>query len=219
VADGLQAVLIEEMVVLNRNRVRRGATAALVVAISGAAGLVAIGLFFSVGQPFGTINDVLGLVMVVSLAPVMLAHYELGGPVPLWPARLSLGGATLAVAGWALLQAAFITGLLGVDVNAPAVGGWVVQAVLQVVIGLWIAGASLLAGRWLPLAVRLLGVLTGLGVAIMAIGLLHGGYADMLTNVGGIGYQILLPIWAFVLGRIFGARAEATSSVAGTVAA
>lgn len=184
-------------------RVRRGATAALISAIAGALALVAIGLFFAVGEPFGTISDALGLVMILALAWVMLAHYELGGVVPLWPARLSLAGALLALAAWTLLQVAFVLRILNVNVNAAAAGGWEVQMVFQAVIGLWIAGASLLAGRWLPPLVRTLGIVAGVGVVVMSVGIFNGGYTDMLTNVGGVGYQIVLPVWAWLLSRVF----------------
>src|SRR3954464_4254255 len=193
---------------MDTTRVRGGAMGALLVAVAGAVGLLAIALFFAAGQPFGTINDLAGLVMVGALAPVMLAHYELGGPVPLWPARLSLAGGLAAVVGWVLLQGAFVLAGSTVDVDKAATGFWAVQAVLQVAIGLWIAGASLLAGRWLPLVVRTLGIVAGLGVLLMAVGVLRGGYSDMLTNVGGVGYQILLPIWAYLLGKVFRERAQ-----------
>lgn len=195
---------------VNRARVTSGATAALVVAVAGAVALVAIGLFFTIGQPFGTINDIALLVMTMSLQPLMLAHYELGGPVPLWPARLSLTGATLAVAGWALVQLAMIVGLVTFDYEHGATGPFALQVALQAVIGLWIAGASLLAGPWLPIGVRLLGVVAGLGTVVMSAGLLASGVNDPLTYIGGIGYQVVLPIWAFLLGRIFATRAGTT---------
>ena len=195
-------------------RVRRGATAALTSAVAGALGLAAIALFFSVGGPFGTINDALGLVMVAALAPVMLAHYELGGVVPLWPARLSLAGAVLAVAAFAALQVLFVLKILNVNVDAPAAGGWELLAIAQGVIGLWIAGASLLAGRWLPPLVRALGIVAGVGVVVMAVGILRAGYQDMLTNVGGVGYQILLPVWAWRLSTVFRAAADSATPAA-----
>ncbi|HEY2916587.1 MAG TPA: hypothetical protein VGI98_05160 [Candidatus Limnocylindrales bacterium] len=205
---------------IDRARVERGATAARVSAVAGAVGLVAIVLFFTVGGPFGTINDVAGLVMIGSLAFVMLAHYELGGIVPLWPARLSLGGAMLVVVGWAVLQVGFILGWLNVaDVQQAATGGWAVQAVLLGFIGLWIAGASLLAGPWLPPLVRTLGIVTGAGLVVMAIGLIQGGYSSLWANVGGSGFQIVLPVWAFLLGRVFGARAAAAATAAPAPAA
>jgi len=47
---------------------------------------------------------------------------------------------------------------------------------------------------------------SGIGFVIFGIGLLHGGVMDSLTYVGGVGYQILFPIWAFLLGRLLGKR-------------
>jgi hypothetical protein len=207
------------MVMLSTRRVAAGATAATVVAVSGLVALVAIGLFFSAGQPFGTINDLALLVMTVSLGPVMLAHYELGGVVPLWPARLSLAGAAIAVAGWALVQLAMIVGLVTFDYEHGASGAFAVEVALQVVIGAWIGGASLLAGRWLPLPVRSLGVVAGAGTIVMSIGLLLGGVNHPLTYAGGLGYQVVLPVWAFLLARVFRRSAGQATAPVGVAAA
>ena len=194
---------------IKATRVRNGAKAARLVAIGGAVAIAALAVFFAGITVFGKVSDVASLVMIGALPWVMLAHYELGGIVPLWPARLSLGGGIAAVVVWAVLQVLLIAGVLNVNVNAAAAGGWEIQMAAQVVIGLWIAGASLLAGRWLPTTVRTLGIVTGVGVVLMAVGILEGGFNAMLTNVGGVGYQILLPIWAWLLGRVFQARADA----------
>lgn len=198
---------------INRGRVAAGATGATIAAVAGVVALVAIGLFFSIGQPFGTLNDLALLVMTVSLLPVMLAHYELGGIVPLWPARLSLAGSALAVAGWAIVQATMILGVVTFDYEQAASGAFAVFSVLQVVIGLWIAGASLLAGSWLPAVTRWLGIVAGLGTVLMSIGLLLGGVNHVLTYVGGVGYQVLLPIWAFFLARVFRQSVATTAGV------
>src|SRR5262245_52202552 len=109
---------------MNEGRVRRGATGALVAAAAGVVAVITIALFFSVGQPFGTLNDTALLVMTVALAPVMLAHYELGGIVPLWPARLSLAGSLAAVAVYAVVQGAMIVGAVTFDYEHPAVGAF-----------------------------------------------------------------------------------------------
>ena len=200
---------------MNRDRVLDGASGALWAAIAGGIALLAIVLFFSIGQPFGTINDIALVVMTLSLGPVMLAHYELGGIVPLWPARLSLAGAVAAAGAWSLIQVAMIAGITTFDYEHAATGAFAVSSLLQIVIGLWIAGASLLAGRWLPMTVRLLGIVAGTGTVVMSIGLLLGGLNHPLTSTGGIGYQVVLPIWAYLLGRVFGARAGVAGSTGG----
>jgi hypothetical protein len=208
-------------------RVRNGATAALISATAGAVGVVAIILFDSIGQPFGTMAALAGLVMLVSLAPVMLAHYELGGVVPLWPARLALGGALAVLAGWAVMQVAFVLSQPGTDVAAvrglgfqqAATGASAAQAALLAGVALWVAGASLLAGTWLPGLVRTLGIVAGLGVLLMAVGLLVGGSSNAWTNLGAAAYQILLPVWAFLLGRVFARHVAATMAAREAVAA
>jgi hypothetical protein len=198
---------------LNVGRVGRGAQAAVVSAGAGVVALVLLVLFFVIGQPFGTLNDMALVVAVAALQPMMLAHYELGGIVPLWPARLSLAGATAAVVGWVLLQLAFIAGLVDFDYERPATGAMAVQAVLLAIIGLWIAGASTVAGRWLPMLVRGLGILSGISTVLAAIGLLQGGMTSVVGWAGAPGYLVGWPLWALALGRVFTERAGSTPSV------
>ena len=201
---------------MNVYRVTGGASGARWVAIAGVLALVTIGLFYWIGQPWGTINDIAYLVMTLSLGPVMLAHYELGGVVPLWPARLSLAGAIAVVAAWSVVQLAFILGLVDFEYEQAATGAFALSSVLQAGIGLWIAGASLLAGRWLPPGVRVLGIVAGTGTVLMSIGFLISGLTDPLALGGGVGYGLVLPIWAWLLGRVFADRAR--QATAGGVA-
>jgi hypothetical protein len=149
--------------------------------------------------------------MFLSLGPVMLAHYELGGVVPIAPARLSLIGAVAAVAAWSVVQVAFIVGIVNFDYTRAAAGAFAISSLLQIVIGLWIGGASLLAGPWLPTLVRVLGIVAGVGTVLMSVGFLLGGLGHPLSLGGGAGYGLVLPIWAFQLGRVFQARAAATT--------
>lgn len=195
---------------MNRYRVLAGASGARWVAIAGVLAIVTFALFLWLGAPWGTINDAVYLVLFLSLGPVMLAHYELGGVVPLRPAQLSLAGAVAAVAAWAIVQVAFILGIVDFDYDHAATGAFAISSLLQIVIGLWIAGASLLAGSWLPMLVRVLGIIAGVGTVLMSIGFLLGGLSHQLT-VGGIGYFIGIPVWASLLGRVFQARAEAAA--------
>src|SRR5690349_10358141 len=102
--------------------IANGARGALVVAAAGIISLVTIALFFGVGQPFGTINDISLLVMTIALLPVMRASYELGGVVPLWPARLSLALAGLAIVAWSITQLALIVGIATYNYDHAATG-------------------------------------------------------------------------------------------------
>ena len=174
--------------------------AGYVVAGAGAVALVTIGLFFWIGQPWGTINDLSLLVMTLALAPLMLAYYELGGwtPTPLAQAAQALGW--IAVLAWCAITGLMVIGVVTFDYYTPAAGALALETWALVYIGLWIAGANLLAGPWLR-RVRWLGVVSGIGIVVFCAGLFAGGVNHPLTLFGGLGYQVILPIWAFLVAR------------------
>lgn len=186
--------------------VSTASVAAYVVAAAAVIGLVTIALFFWIGQPWGTVNDTALLVMTLALAPLMLAFYELGGwtPTPLAQAAQVTGW--IAVLTWCVVQALMITGAVAFDYKVGATGAFAIEAAAQIVIGLWIAGANLLAGSWLGW-IRWLGVATGIGFVVVAAGLLRGGSGDSLTYIGGIGYEVVLPVWAVFMARLMGRMA------------
>jgi hypothetical protein len=194
-----------------RRTARRSATAAYIAAGAAVIGLVTISLFFWIGQPWGTINDVAVMVMTAAVAPLMLAFWELGGLTPTAFAVVAQAAGWLAVATWVVVHALFILGGLTFDYAAPAANGLAIESVAQIVIGLWIAGASLLAGAWLGWQ-RWLGLVTGLGWALTGVGLLAGGMNHPLSYAGGIGYLLLFPVWAFVMGRLFSAIGSGADS-------
>jgi len=185
-----------------RRTVRRAALAAYVAAAAAVVGLVTIGLFFWIGQPWGTVNDVAVLLMTAAIAPLMLAFWELGGLTPTPLALVAQTAGWLAVAAWVLVHALFIIGVLTFDYAVPATDGLALEAVAQVVIGLWIAGAGALAGPWLGW-LRWLGFVTGLGWALVGVGLLAGGMNHPLSYAGGVGYLLVFPLWSFLMGRLF----------------
>jgi len=186
------------------DRVRNAMWAAYAIAASGAIGLVTIGLFFGVGQPFGTLNDISLIVMTLAIAPVMLGSYELGGVTPLWPARISLAGGIGGCLVWSVVQLGMILGYVTFNYESAAIGWFAVETVALIVIGAWLIGAPLLAGPWLPPLLRWLGAISGVGIVVFAAGLLLGGVNHPLTYIGGIGYSVLLPIWAYLLARLLG---------------
>ena len=183
-----------------RRIVRRAAVAAYVVAAAGLAAAVTIILFFTGGQPWGTVNDVALLVMTAAIAPLMLAFWELGGLTPAPLARVAQVSGWIAVGVWCVTQALFVASVLDFDYERPATGGLAVESAALIVIGLWIAGANLLAGSWLN-SIRWFGVAAGLGFALLPIGMLLGGLNHPLTYAGGVGSSIVLPVWAFLMGR------------------
>lgn len=179
--------------------VRRAIPAAYVAGVSGIVALVTIILFFAAGQPWGTVNDVALIVMTAAIPFLMLAFWELGGVTPTALALMAQVSGWLAAAVWCVTHLLFVLGTVDIDYTMPATGVFAIQAVALIVIGLWIAGANLLAGPWLS-AVRWLGVVTGVGVVLFAVGTLIGDKDGLPVLVGGVAYLVLLPVWALVIG-------------------
>ncbi|MGH2391895.1 MAG: hypothetical protein ACRDGH_00160 [Candidatus Limnocylindria bacterium] len=182
--------------------VSSAAIAAYVVAAAGLVGLVSSGLSVTADQPWRALNDGALLVMTAAVAPLMLAFYELGGRTP---TRLAQAAQTLgwvSVLTFCVIQVLQMTGAVVIDWDAAASGAFRVGSAALVYIGLWIAGANLLAGPWLN-QVRWLGVAAGLAGVVYASGLLLGGVDTGWTSLGGISYLILLPTWAFLMAREF----------------
>ena len=170
------------------------------VGAAGVVALVTIGLFLSMGQPWGTINDLALIAMTAAIPFLMLAFWELGGLTPTPLARLAQVIGWLATAVWCGTHALFVLGVVEIDYTMPATGAYAVEALALIAIGMWIAGANLLAGPWLS-AFRWFGVVAGLGVVLFAVGTLLGDKDSALVYVGGVFYLAVLPIWA--LGMAF----------------
>jgi hypothetical protein len=186
-----------------REIVRRASMAGWVIGAAGLVALVTIGLFFWIGEAFGLINDLALIVMTAAIPFLMLAFWELGGLTPTPLALVAQTGGWLAAAVWCVTHLLFVLGVVSIDYDAPATGAFAVEAVALIVIGLWIAGANLLAGPWLG-AIRWFGVVTGVGVVLFAIGTLLSGNQGTLVYIGGVAYLVLLPAWGALMGRFLG---------------
>ena len=181
------------------DNVRRAVPAAFVAGIAGIIAFITIILFFTVGQPWGTINDIALIVMTAAIPFLMLAFWALGGLTPTPLALVAQASGWAAVAVWCVTHLLFVVGVVDIDYTMPATGVFAIQAVTLIVIGLWIAGANLLAGPWLT-AVRWLGVVTGLGLATFGAGTLIADKDSVAVLVGGVAYLVLVPVWALVMG-------------------
>ena len=183
-----------------RRIVRRAAVAAYVIAAAGLVAMVTIILFFAIRQPWGTLNDIALLVMTAAIPLLMLAFWELGGLTPTPLALVAQASGWIAVLVWCVVHALFIATVVDFDYEHAATGWLAVESVALIVIGLWIAGANLLAGAWLN-SIRWFGVAAGVGFVLLSVGLILGGVDHPLTYAGGVGYSIVFPVWAYLMGR------------------
>ena len=193
-------ILSPQMATSTQRIVQRASLAAHVAAAAGLAALVTIILFFWMGDPWGTLNDLALLVMTAAIPVLMLAFWELGGLTPTPLALVAQVSGWIAVIVWCVVQALFIAGVVDFDYEHAATGALAIESVALIVIGLWIAGANLLAGPWLN-TIRWLGLAAGLGFALLPVGMLLGGVDHPLTYAGGIGYTLVFPVWAYLMGR------------------
>jgi hypothetical protein len=171
---------------------------AIVSAMATVVGFVTLIIFFSVGQPWGTINDVASVILAFALLPVLLALYYLqrqNAPV-ITLGVLVIGGLALLVA--AVFQLLLIFGVIKFQQTA---------VVVSTAFGLF--GASLVvysalarAQGSLPNTLALLGIIAGVGYVLVVVGFILGGQEHPLAAIGGLTAVIIYPIFAIWFGRI-----------------
>jgi len=165
-------------------------------------GFISLLLLFTVGEPFGTINDVLAIPSGLLLLPLVVGLYRLLAaeyPLPSLVALLvGIAGFLTTMAGSILL----LTNRIDFQLSLlPGIGGFGL-------VGLWVLIHSLLALRSgaLPRSVAWAGILLAItpSLALLAVFRLESvanGLSGMAGQAGG--FQMSLPIMAvFLLGFV-----------------
>lgn len=179
---------------------------------TGIAGLLALAfiiLFSTVGQPFGTLNDVcIGLAAILSGVLAWLLYPQHHGQSPL----LSQLALAVALIGALVVAVGSVLVIFGVT-------GWYLaglyMAAGNALIGLWLLGLNSSARHgsfWsngLAISGMVIGVILILGLAAVP-GILRGldawetapWYVNYVGFAGALGWLVLYPIWCLWLGRI-----------------
>jgi uncharacterized membrane protein YeaQ/YmgE (transglycosylase-associated protein family) len=183
---------------------------AIATGITGFLALVFIILFFSIGQPFGTLNDIfIGVTALMSaiLAGVLYAEHHAQSPL------LSLFALIIAVIGALVVVIGSVLAISGRT-------GWFLSGLYMAagnaMVGLWLLGLnySALRGNSFPQSLAIFGIISG---AVMALGLvtIPGIFRGVDTQeyeltifnyiwwASSMGYLALYPIWCVLLGRFF----------------
>lgn len=171
-------------------------------------GFVFLAAFFSAGQPFGTLNDFFGSILLgLSMMPLAFAleRVYMQGNVALTRVVLVTGlvGMTLLViAGATVILKTFAW--INFPEPTPGTGPFGIGLIGPVVIGLWLIFVSYLglASPALPNLLNWIGITAGAGFGITLIGFILGGQNHPMTWIGGLAAGIAYPIWAIWLGNL-----------------
>lgn len=205
---------------------------AIIGGVVGVIGFVALMLLFVVGEPFGTINDILSIPTAFLLMPLVFALYRLNAADHSWLSLLALiagisgffaaaTGSTLLVLSRIDFQQSLVYGIGGFGL----IGLW---ALMNSVMGL--------SGHMLPKGLAWMGILLGVTptLALLAVfrvdsigsmlsatagqtaAVQYSPLATLFFIAGGISYA-LLPVWFILMGRFFLAD-RALISVATSIA-
>lgn len=169
-------------------------------------GLATLIMFFSRGNPWGTLNDISSVALALSVLPILLMLYHL-----LHPVARTAGLAALVIGVLAMLIAAVFQTLLIFKVIA------FVQTAVIVPVAFGLFGASLMVYGYLALAygmlphrLAVLGIIAGVGYIVVIAGFILGGQEHPLVAIGGLTAVIFYPIWAIWFGQMLLAGRLAT---------
>lgn len=165
---------------------------ALVAAVATVLGAVFLVLFFSRGQPWGTINDLASIVLTVAMIPVVLVVFALeSGDFT----TIALTFAALGLIGIVVTTTAQVLLVLGVRTYQQllryTLGG-------GAVIGLWYILAGAIGIRPLGQPLVALAIASGVGYIAIGYGFTVGDQKHPLSIVGGT--VLLVASTAFLVG-------------------
>ena len=169
-----------------------------VAAVATVFGALALVLFFTRGQPWGTINDAASVVLMLAMIPVALLVATLESEHrttwALAAAVIGIGG-MIAAAG---LQALLVVGRVTYDQTK----GWVLLA--GGFVGVWYLLVAFLAeGSAIEGTLATLAVVSGVGFIAIGYGFAVGNERHPLSAVGGVVLTVGSTAFLTILGLRF----------------
>jgi hypothetical protein len=155
-------------------------------------------LFFSVGKPFGKINDIASIFQVLLMIPLTIMFMRLLPPSPSNKIAIAvgiIGIAGMLISAWG--QSLLVFGRIDFDTSRkffPA----------GLAIGVWLTTINALVMPYgvLSKALCWAGIGAGVGYLLTVVGFLRGGQSHWLFIAGALGLAVCYPTWAIGLGRL-----------------
>ncbi|GMV33684.1 MAG: hypothetical protein DYG85_17080 [Chloroflexi bacterium CFX1] len=181
---------------MNTNPYRLAGWSATLSAIATILGAITLVIFFSVGDPYGKINDVCSIVIGLTAILILFTLYQIHRASAPTASLIAFSiGAVAMLIGAALQTLLVITGANFGDLVTFVFG---------------VYGASLVTFHWLakssgtlPRGLSWMGIAAGLGYVLVTAGFILGGPNHLLTYIGGALSVIAYPVWGFWLGRMW----------------
>ncbi len=155
-------------------------------------------VFFSIGQPFGTLNDIFSVFQVLFMLPLVLYLYTQlreSNAILNWLAVLF---GVIGILTAASFQTLLVFGRVGFEQSLPynLAGG--------AAIGVWliISNALALNLNVLPNGLTYAGIVAGIGYILLVIGFWLGGQSHPLFIGGGLATLVAYCVWGIWLGRL-----------------
>jgi hypothetical protein len=174
--------------------------AALLAAVATIVGAVTLGLFFARGQPWGTINDVASIVLMLATIPVAIAIADHSRPWVSWATAAAAVG-VVGMIGASVAQALLVVGRFSYRQLLPWTLGF------GAVVGTWylLIGFGGIRSPMFPDSPGPdeLAIASGIGFLALGYGFLRGNERHPLSIVGGL--VVLVASTAFLawIGALF----------------
>ncbi|MBP6017277.1 MAG: hypothetical protein KA586_11200 [Candidatus Promineofilum sp.] len=191
---------------------------AVIGGVVGLIGFVSLILLFVVGEPFGTLNDVLSIPTALLLMPLVFALYRQNAAHYSWVSLFAVTAGLIGFLATAIGSVLLVSGRINFEQSLVyGIGGFGL-------IGLWALLNSVmgLAGHALPKTLAWAGILLGVTPTLALLAVFRvNSIGNMLSATagqtaaaqfsplaylffiaGGISYG-LLPVWFILMGRLF----------------
>lgn len=160
--------------------------------------LVALMLFFSIGGFWGTINDSLSILWMLSYIPIAVAFFQINRSVN---TPISLASSIIGIAAaivFVILQTLLVLSIVRFEQTFTAV------LTMTALLGLFVLIHALLAraGHTLPAGLTWVMIIYGIASMIGAVGFQLGGEQHPLAMIGLLLNAISGLIWVIWFGRL-----------------